>query len=521
MTKSKLVSLSMKNAKLRWVKKLETTKLVRDIEQRAKANPQQLDFFVYREGKNDSFAIDSLLISYRYEEMDRIEREEELKKQVKGKAKKYVRVYNNLTKAQKTMRRNQAISAMLHTKTWSNRLAEKFEIEKQDVEVRYTEEQLLYLALNFEFEQDFRMFVLEKGREAFKVEQEKVEAYYKKVNPKLVDETNFLRKLLKAGKEKEALKYKIPRLVAEQKLWFKDQDGLSEFERLHQEIENLKEKSKTGEVTEYFYKQEKAKIRKKIKRDREEREILFRNLFWDEESNKNATFIKAIGYQRAQNKDNSLPYLRVTSLAQGKYLINEYRKWFNNKYEEEIKLDQELNKKETKQQYDTDKAALKRAKKKKRDEEIMELHAQGLNNTQISKQTGVARKTVADIINRILSAPPLDEMSETDKEKFERELEEERQAIERVREKELEKLNRERKKEVQELLDKEVLKHHERGWTPTMIARFVHLSAKQIKKRLENLGKTPRFDMKLATEQEIEEHFKNRKLERPDRKLEL
>jgi len=516
------------------------------------------------------------------------------------------RALSGRLKGYKTQMVNGAMLAMIMDGVWSKELADLHDIVREDVDHYYTTQMYIWIFLNNEIEAGFLEYLKEKAIEAYRVETTKVKQYEEGLKGDADKLGVGLRSLLSAGKFKRD--NNPPRLTIEKTLYGKNELGVSKLEglrnnlRAYTEITDEKKDRNwfhySESITQYKYRKETKRLGREIKSIQKRNANLHKKLFLDNESNANITYIKSIGlndlkkacskginanklnWKRFNSTDKSIeeyteelsikyndskltedeklvfkptnPILentkiKVTSVGQGKALVKEYVRWYNELYQLEIVEAKEVeNKRQTTARNDQ-RRAKSRLVKKERDEQVIFLLRSGeTNKAQIARVLDVKPRTVREIVDRFEAIEDLfnrgvtipEAISEQtgtklptvihyieiitteqvvpsvltteQNETLEAQREEEERALELMRVAEIKRIERERKQKNKEIMTKEVLRLHNRRCNPTFINKQINLSTTEIVNILKEMNLTPVFDYNLASDEEI----KARKVER-------
>ena len=356
-------------------------------------------------------------------------------------------------KGYKTQMLNGAIQAMILDGYWCEKLAGLHGMNREDVDKYYSIKMHLWILLNTEVEVGFLEHLKDKAIEVYRVENKKVEFY--KSGLEQLDLKVGLRKLLAVGKFKR--NNALPRLMIEQMLY-----GTNETELLRNKLESyttLTNKDGVREwlfnsesITQHQYKKSRKLAKEKLNLRQKRNTKLHKQLFLDNESNINMTFIKAFGLKSLKEafkvgihaykidwewfrevdkniedyteeltckyEQNNLTDLEktifkptnpilentkiiITSVGQGNALIKEYTRWYNTEYKDEIGEDKEREVKIKTNERNQQRRAEGKLVKKVRDENIINLVRSGENNkSKIAKELGVNDRTVRDVVSR-------------------------------------------------------------------------------------------------------------------------
>lgn len=509
------------------VEKVYTTQLVREIERRVKKypiDPLLGEFFQYY--KLVSHRIDAVLSKY-------------------SKGGKLGEDATGLKF--KALLKSEAIEAMIHDGIWSEKLAKIHGIEKQDVVNHNSKKIHIRLMIEKDFKQEFRDHLVTKSIKAFGIEKIKADTYSQGVKDGLHGESDskgLLRKLLAGAKYKR--ENHMPRMLIEEKLYAKEGGYLTELATLIMQLNRLSEKRKgydeivvekgiskkvTKKLSGSRWAKESKTLKDKIKRIKIEKGYLHSILLIDSESNRNFALIRAVGKSKLAGKTKipQLVTLHVSSIWQGKILLDEYRKWFNEHYKDAIAKDKEISDLDKDKKRKARSRVGARIKKQERNQLIIDLLDTGeTNSAEIARQTGIPVRTVRDIIKNHLYEK-LNGKPDLTKEAQEQQLkeqEEEKHLREVLLVNEVKKVERAQTKQRLERLKTLLLEKHSEGMSPTEISKLVTWSALKINNYFKRNGIKPNFDKKFATQQEIEEqhaqkiqNFKDESKDRP--KIEL
>lgn len=392
--------------------------------------------------------------------------------------------------------RRSVIRATLETSTRNKNLESSYDITTDDLQDELSRMVHIRLYLNNCLEEGFYEYAFQKAKQGLEVEEGKVMAYEKGIEPK---GTSLLRKILSPVKFQR--ENKMPRLLIERKIFSVNKDGETEIVSLHNELETLKQKFKDKEITRYKFDKDRKSIKMRIKRVLAENRDLMKDFFLDKESNMNLTYIKAFGEGYLNKNKHHRNHLHVSSIPQGEEMIGEYVKWFNDKYAGQIKETQRLEKAKNDQQRRAVQSALKIRKKQERDNLIIELSEEGKRSPEISKITGFKERTIRRVLEKYKEGTLTYKQVENPETNqpfnaYELDKEEERKLIKQ----EMNRIKEEQQKQVEE----EVNRLHTLKFNPTRMKKQIKLPLKEIIKIHNRLGLEPHFDYKLATPEELE-----------------
>lgn len=491
-------------------------------------------------------------------------------KKFQDKVEKLVKQYDNvLSNRLHTMRRNQAIQAMIMDGVWSSELADAYQILEEDVKYYHTKHIRIKVFLNHTTHSEFREFLKEKALKAYLIEKKKYDDYVNGITGKTSKGKGLLRNLIAVNNFKRGAD--IPRLWIEEKLFGQDSTGRTELQRCYEERESYyTRKDNTGEgivrqwyhfktpITQHEYREQVQILDNKLRKLQKERQQFFNKFFIDGESNKNMTYIKAVGKKELEtyirkkeqyDNDNTLRVkptkglisIHVTSVGQGEALIKIYCKWYNNKFSEQIKETQKEKERERINQKNENLRAENRVMKLERDKQIIDLRNSSTNNgTEIARILGLKERTVRDIINRydkvieecnkgknfeeisnqtgtkirtvkyyieLYTGELQDEtiLNEEQQAELLRIKIEEEEARKRIIEREVKQLHRKEIKKLKEEQIKKVIRLHNIGRNSREISKEVPLPISKINHILTKQNLTPHFDWKTASPEEIEE----------------
>lgn len=498
-----------------------STRLVAEIEQKANDRPFEISFGLYKESKFTSRFVRTALVEIWY-----------------LSTRWWFKHYGieSERKSMQTFMRNQAMMAMIRDKVWSAELAEFHEITEADVVFHYSFLKHIEVTVNCEYGTEFREYIIAEATERYELERERAETYKEGIAGKFAT-GGFLRQLLAAGKYKR--EHKQPRILIEDELYDRVLNrNTVTMERLQEEMVRLKNSSDQKRITSYRYKKDKDILEKKMSDLRQRRRKLFEWMLLDRESSNNMTFIKAVGIYELEilrsdrlgiyrgersyldhfiepDKPLKITRLKVTSISQGKKLIDLYRAWYNEKHKVEIEANKPNKKKESSKKYKDKLLASSRQERSDRDEAIIALWEKGIRNKAlIGRETNVATSTVKDVITKYeqnkINAP-------VEVETHPQEGEEELALRETLYERECLSIEKHERTYEQRRFNKNLEGWHKLGKNPTQISKFIDLPATEIADKLRGLNIVPHYDVHTSTEAEIAEYVRLQEQEERDR----
>ncbi|MDG1516584.1 MAG: helix-turn-helix domain containing protein [Flavobacteriales bacterium] len=390
---------------------------------------------------------------------------------------------NSRNSRYRTMQRNRAMEAMIKDNLWSPELANTLDIDKNDIRDYYSYRVHLRIAINVQ-SGEFFDYILKRGKEAYKLEVEKLNEYLRELER---SSGNFLRTLLKNKEFKRTTR--MPRLLIENRLYSRNSYGRTDLEVLHDKLNELFVLKKNELISKYRFNKERKCLEREIRIKKKEHRELSEQLFYDKESNKNFIFIKAISISKLENGIDKVNQLYITSVRQGEDLLNEYCKWFNCKYETEIKEEQNARIREYNRKYSAKQRAHKKLLKLRRYEQIIELHEEGNSGAQIGRSLGISARTVTDIINKY-HAGTLERLGSNIQISTNESIESfsPYELAEEILDREIKKETREYNILCEEMLNKYILKMYQLKFNTKAISKLVQLEESEIKSRLTQLG---------------------------------
>lgn len=444
--------------------------LIEEIKNRALENPIPINLIPCSESEGGTYRINAAITEFEYgnnvreaelqEQLQKIKSKKVRLKVEKAAKQKQERAASGRLKGYRTQQRNGAIMAMILDWVWSDELANLHEISKSDVQHYYSILHHMRAYFNVEADKEFIEYLKLKAIEAYKIETEKVNEYQKGLAANNISSSKPLRKLLasKAFKRENLIP---PRLVIEDELYGKDDQGLNAMASLRHNLDSYSTTTEDGDrfwfhngkqITQHEYRTKGASIEKEIKVLQKRHAQLRKYLFLDNEANKHVTFIKAIGIKELksvvnpyvhidrinqedfkqlnmsfteyakflENKSknegltkyeksvfmpngtlNWLSKINVTSVGQGEALLKKYAAWHLRTYREEIK--------ETQAEEEARRTALKneklrienRVKRLERDKDVIDLLNTGeTNKAEIARQLDLKPRSVREIVQR-------------------------------------------------------------------------------------------------------------------------
>jgi hypothetical protein len=293
--------------------------------------------------------------------------------------------------ANQTASRNRAYRAMLFDNVWDEELAGYCGITPDTLINYYSRLVHLSRMINNELEPEFREYVLSAGRTLLTKEENKVQMYL--IRKKGSEKKSFLRQLLH-DKTYEEL-HPPPRMLVQNRL-----------NRLADEIFNLSTKDydiergyKNGDITRSEYKSMISENRQAIRLAVRNKRKAFRDIFSDKESNENFVFIRALSPSLEEKGIRNV--INVASVSHGEDLLTVYFRWYNILHMTTIIAEKKFKKKSTDKSYKESRgAAQKRIDKQQRNEQIIQLHTEGLSGAEIGQRLGIAKSTVNDTIKK-------------------------------------------------------------------------------------------------------------------------
>ena len=477
-------------------------------------------------------------------------------------------------KGRYTMRRNQAMKAMIVDGVWSKDLAKMYDISKEDVRVYHTEEMRISVFLNYSTHNDFRKHLFDKAVKAFEIEKLKLDKYQE--GSKAKGTKGLLRKLFASNKFQR--ENNIPRLLIEQKLYGRNEEGKSKIEVLHDELDAYCTRTdeygerewlyKGREISQHEYKKGTEVVDAKLRKLQVENQKLYNLFFLDNEANDNMTYIKAVGHsileqfvsQKEQFESDTTGLARkplegmlsiqVTSVGQGKKLIEKYCSWFNKKFKDEIEATKNEDEKVRTAEKNEKNRIENRTKKLDRDRQIIELRESGERNAvKIAVQVDEKERTVREILTRydrvvelyrcgvtvpeaiteqiktklstvihyleIFTGESINTNSLTSEQRQQQELarQQETEARKEMEEREFRRLEREKANFWKMEQEKVIIRLHSNGLYPSNIQKSVNISVTAIKNILKEHNLVPHFDWKVASDEEHKENSEKRRIQ--------
>lgn len=557
--------------------------IIDGIERKSKEIPAILNLERFKETNKNAYRVKAAILSWDFdlklknEAIQKVLKSISIRKQrhktFKAIESKQKGELSGRAKGRYTMRRNQAMKAMIIDGVWSKKLAEVYDISRNDVQIYHTKEMRIIVFLNTSTHDDFKAYLFDKGVKAFEAEKQKLENYQEEA--KVKTEKRLLRKLL--AFKKFQVKNKPPRFLIEEKLYSRNEEGKSKIEILHDELDAYHTRAgehgerewlhKGKEISQHEYKKGRDVSKNKLRKLQEEHEKLYRIIFLDNEANDNMTYIKAIGFSDLQrfisqkeqfDRDTTgiikepfkgMGSIRVTSVGQGEKLIKEYCSWYNKKFKAEIKAAKDENEKERIARKNEKNRLKSKIKKLDRDRKIIELRESGEKNAvRIANEVGEKKRTVREILARydevvelyrrgvtipeviteqkktklstvvlyleILTGESIDSKSLKNEQQQQLELarQKEAEAREEMEEKEFRRLERKSMNFWKIERKNKIVQLHTNGWNPSYIQKNVNVTVAEIKSILKEHGLTPHFDWRLASDEERDEELEKRRI---------
>lgn len=277
-----------------------------------------------------------------------------------------------------------AMSAMLRERRWSQTLAIKHEISKEDIVQYFHTHRLLYAKLNVEVEDEWRKEVIETGAVYWKEENKKAEDW-KSTNRNLLDEFTALVTL-----EKGKLP---PRLVLIERLQIID----TELRKLGVDGDILdRVLNKAGEV-KIEVSNQLVDIHKRKQRLYGNKVQIIKQIRKDLESSKRFVVINALSQEQKELKEPIILSLSVRSVNHGFGLLDHYVKWHYAKNVLSIVREQGEQKQRTDKDYYNSKEGVqtKRELKASKQNRVYELDRAGLSQQRIVDQMELEDLTVS------------------------------------------------------------------------------------------------------------------------------
>lgn len=563
--------------------------IIDGIERKSREVPASLSLERFLETKKNAYRVKAAKLSFEFDQKIKEENKQEYldntpSRKIRDKVSRIIEKREELAlhgnaKGRYTMRRNQAMKAMIVDGVWSKELAKMYDITKEDVQVYHTEELRISVFLNFSTHFEFKKYLRNKAIKAFQVEKLKLDKYIEDSSAK--EKKGLLRKIL--ANKKFHQENNFPRLLIEQKLYARNEEGKSKIEMMHDELDDFHTRNdeygernwfhKGEEISQYEYNKGINKVKGKLRKLQEENEKLYKLFFLDNEANENMTFIKAVGLSelqqflyRIEQYDNDItglvkkPHLGITSIhvssvGQGKRLIEIYCSWYNRVFKSEIEATKDEEEKARTARKNEKNRIESRTKKLDRDKRIIELRKGGEKNAvKIANLLDEKERTVREILTRydnvvelynlgvvvpeaiseqlktklssvihyieIFTGESINITTLTNEQKShqEREREQEFQARIEIEEREFRNKEREKINFWKREQENEVVRLHHIGWNPSGIQKFVNISVILIKNILIENSLTPHFDWKIATEEEREINLEKLKIKEQETK---